>query len=109
MPATYDDKQMKKRLREAVEAKGKALGAVSEAAGFSYGYLAGVLNSDRDPHLGKIIKICENVPVSPIYVIYGYEVPEGGDEILQMIAANPELTPAIVDLLRARLPSADQQ
>jgi len=107
MAAKYEPKKMRSRIADVIRKRGLSLRGVSLGAGLSESYLAGVINSGRDPQLHKLIKVCDFLDISVTWALYGFEVPDGADEILQLIAQNPEVATSIAQLLRAQLEDAE--
>lgn len=101
MTAKYDPEKMRERLKGVLKERGISWRTASTGAGHSVSYLSGVLEKKRDPQLSKIIAVCDYLDISPTWVLYGFDVPEGADEILQLLSEKPELTSSIVTLLRA--------
>ena len=86
MTAKYDPAKMKQRLKSVIEERELSMRSVSLGSGNSESYVAGILASDRDPHLGKLFKVCEYLGLSTTWVLYGFDVPDGADEIFQLIS-----------------------
>lgn len=106
MTAKYDQRQMKKRLKGVIDERELSMRAVSLGSGVSESYIAGILATDRDPHLGKLINICEFLGVSSSWLLYGFDVPDGADEILQLISKHPEMSSTVAALLRSQRDAA---
>ncbi len=65
--------QWRDRLRQAIKASGKSMREVSLAAGAAAGYVHGMLEADKDPTIDKLLAVCDAVPVSAIFVLYGVD------------------------------------
>lgn len=102
MSAKYHPTRMRERLIGLIEERGLSLREVSIGSGSSESYLSGVLKRGRDPQLAKLIAVCDFLDVSVTWVLYGYEVPEGADDIFQLLSEKPELTSAVAALLRGQ-------
>lgn len=61
----------RKRLQEAVDNSGKSMRSVSLAAGCSPGYLYGILTSQKEPTIARLVSLCRVLGVSVPYVILG--------------------------------------
>lgn len=113
MTAKYDPSKMKQRLKSVIEERGLSMREVSLGSGNSESYVAGIISSPRDPHLGKLFNVCEYLGLSTTWLLYGFDVPDGADEILQLIAERPELAASVATLLRAQYgathPQVDHQ
>ncbi|GGX63032.1 hypothetical protein GCM10007385_35200 [Tateyamaria omphalii] len=108
MTAKFDEAKMRIRLKEAVDANDMSQNEISRRSGNSVSYVSGVINGSRDPQVSKLVSVCDVLGVSLIWLLYGFDVPEGADEILQHVAEKPEQTDAVISLLRAQQPAADQ-
>ena len=102
MSAKFDPEKMRKRLLATIKRRGLSLREVSLASGNSESYLSGVLVRGRDPQMAKLLAVCEYLDVSAIWVLYGFDVPDGADEILQLLSKRPELASSLAALLRAQ-------
>lgn len=102
MTLTYDPVLMRKRLKKALEDKGKSMRSVSLASGNGESYLAGVITNGRDPQLSRLIAVCKKLDVSLSWVLYGFDLPKGSEEIFQFLTENPERAEHVAALLRAR-------
>lgn len=102
MTPVYNAEEMRKRLRSVLEEKNISLRVASLGGGQGDSYLAGILapDSERDPQVSKLIAICDFLEVPLSWVLYGYELPDGSDEIFQLLAENPDRLKNIAALLR---------
>lgn len=103
MAVHYDESAMRRRLISVLEDRSLSMREVSLGANLSESYLSGVLKLGRDPQLSKLIAVCEYLEVSVTWALYGYEVPQGADEILMLLQDNPDMTEMIASLLRAKV------
>lgn len=100
MVAKFNPTQMRERLLGVIKERGLSLREVSLGSGSSESYLSGVLNRGRDPQLAKLIAVCDFLGVSTTWVLYGFEIPDGADDIFQLLSEKPELTSSVASLLR---------
>ncbi len=105
MTAKYDPQKMRERLLSAIKQKNLSMREVSLASGNSESYLSGVLIRGRDPQLTKLIGVCDYLGVSITWALYGFEVPDGADDIFQLLSEKPELTSSVAALLRGQVAS----
>lgn len=106
MTIKYDPAGMRARLKHAVQESGLSQNEISLRSGNSVSYVSGVLNQGRDPQMSKIAAVCEILSVSPIWLLYGFDVPDGADEIFQLVADHPDQVESVASLLRAQSSSA---
>jgi len=101
----YDNSRMdntmwRNRLTKAVEDSGKSKRSISLASGNGPGYLHSILKDGKDPTIENLLSICENIGVSAVYVLYGYDVGKEEEELLEALRANPSKRSAILSLLQ---------
>lgn len=96
MDATWRD-----RLSDAIAASGKSRRAVSLGAGLAASYVHGVLVEGKEPTIGNLAAICDAVPVSLAYVLYGHQISDEDLSIISAMQENPDLRDAILSILRA--------
>lgn len=106
MSIKYKPDEMRQRLLGIIEQRKLSLREVSLGSGQSESYLSGVLKRGRDPQLTRLLAVCEFLNVSAVWVLYGFDFPDGADEIFQLITERPELASSVASLLRAQ-PAAD--
>ena len=87
------------RLTKALEESGKSKRSVSLASGNGPGYLHSILTDGKDPTIENLLSICDNIGVSAVYIIYGYDVGKEEAELLEILRANPSKRSAILSLL----------
>jgi hypothetical protein len=97
-----DTQAIRARLVEAVAQSGKSARAVSLAAGLGPGYIHSITKEGKDPTIDNLISVCEAVPVSFLYVVFGIDAPPEDIEILQALQENPDTRQGIISILRAR-------
>lgn len=101
MNSSYDE-AWRARLAEAVKRSGRAERDISLSAGLSHGYLGSILKgAQKMPKFETMLKICEAVPVSPIYVMFGLNVQPGDAEFLELVHRNPKARAAIQEIVNA--------
>jgi transcriptional regulator with XRE-family HTH domain len=88
--------EWRKRLQEAVEKSGKSLRAVSLAAGCSPGYLHGILNSNKEPTLTRLIKLCGVLNVSVTFVALGVAWSPQQERLLLLMSELPDEQKALL-------------
>lgn len=90
----------RERLLKALEESGKSKRAVSLSSGNGPGYLHSILKDGKDPTIENLLSICDALGVSPIYVLYGFDVGREETELLVALKDNPSKRRAILSLLR---------
>lgn len=108
MTIKYDPDKMRERLKQAVEASPLSQNEISLRSGNSVSYVSGVLTGGRDPQMSKISAVCEVLEVSPMWLLYGFDVPDGADEIFQLVSDHPDQVDSVASLLRAQRSSVGQ-
>lgn len=99
------DLSWKMRLEAALETSGKSKRAVSLASGSGPGYLHSVLTEGKDPTIGKLVSICEELNVSASYILYGVNIAPEDEEIIRALADNPGLRDGVTAIIRSKLAS----
>ena len=89
------------RLAAALEESGKSKRAVSIASGNAPGYLHGILAEGKEPTISKLIDVCDAIPVSPVYILYGLDVRPEDHAILEALHRNPRARDGILALIGA--------
>lgn len=80
----------RKRLAEAIEASGKNPRSVSRAAGYSPGYVHGILKEGKDPTLDHLAKVCDAAGASFIKIVLGVDLDPAQERLLRLQADLPE-------------------
>lgn len=80
----------RQRLSEAVEKSGRSERAISLAAGCGHGYLNSILNTEKDPTLPRLVKICAELKVSLTYIVLGIEQTPTQERLLMLLSELPE-------------------
>lgn len=75
---------------------------VSLASGAAAGYLHGVLEAGKDPTVERLLALCDAIPVSAIFVLYGVDAQPGDIAILRALQERPETRQGILALLGAQ-------
>lgn len=57
---------------------------VSIAAGLSEGYLHGILKDGKDPTIGRLVAICDQLDVTVSYVLYAVEMSRNAQTLLRL-------------------------
>tara|TARA_Y100000310_G_C20638556_1_gene792568 strand:- start:361 stop:687 length:327 start_codon:yes stop_codon:yes gene_type:complete len=104
MSAMADSFTMKKdawraRLVEAIEHSGKSARAISTEAGLGPGYVHSIIKEGKDPTVERLLSVCDAVPVSLIYVMYGVDAEPDDIAILRLLQENPDARKGILTIL----------
>jgi transcriptional regulator with XRE-family HTH domain len=92
----------RERLRDVIAASDRSARAISIEAGMSPGYLHGILNEGKDPTLINLLAVCEVLGVSLAYVVHGYLMNHGTEQLLKAWAhLSPEAQKAVLANLDA--------
>jgi len=76
----------RERLAEAVAKSDRSLRSISLKAGMGAGYLHGVLVEQKDPTIGNLAKIADQIGVSLSHIIYGIELGADEERLLRLYA-----------------------
>lgn len=88
------------RLAKALTDKHLSKRGVSTAAGMSPGYVHGLLEEGKEPTVENLLSVCRASGVSEAYVILGYEIPPGTQELFQLwTTASPKTREGILQIL----------
>ncbi len=87
------------RLAEAIRESGKSKRAISLASGNGPGYVHSILSEGKDPTIGKLIAVCEAIPVSVTYVLHGHDITPEDEKLLEHLRNHPSKRDAIQKLL----------
>ena len=87
------------RLSEAVELSGKSARAISLEAKLGPGYVHSILREGKDPTIERLLAICDAIPVSLIYVMYGVDAAPDDITILKLLQENPDARQGILTIL----------
>jgi hypothetical protein len=80
----------RERLARAAEKSGRSLRDISLKAGMGAGYLHGILVEEKDPTIGNMLKIADQIGVSLSHIIYGIELGADEERLLRFYA---QMTP----------------
>lgn len=89
------------RLEEAVAASDKSASALSLEAGTARNYLYSILKEGREPTIAKLLALCDVLKVSPVYLLYGFDVDPETADLIVAIQGNPRAREALLSLLGA--------
>ena len=64
-------KEWRERLREAIERDRRSGRQIGTDAGLSINFVSQVLTSDKSPTVDNLLKLCEALCISPVYVLTG--------------------------------------
>ena len=67
------EKTWRQRFDKAVKRDGRSLRAISKASGLAETALWEMLNTEKEPGIGKLLAICEELKVSTSYILEGIE------------------------------------
>jgi transcriptional regulator with XRE-family HTH domain len=94
--------QWRDRLREAVERKGKSLREISLSAGCGPGYLFDILESTKEPSIGRLMRLADALDVTLPWLLYGTNISAEEERFLRAYAKlSPRQRQAILDLANA--------
>ena len=95
------DDSFRERLSGAIERAGKSARRVSLDAGLGPGYVHSIIKERKDPTIDKLIAICDAIPISLMYVVYGVDASPHDIEILRALRDHPAARDGILAILRA--------
>lgn len=93
------DTGWKKRLIDAIEARGLTPRRVSISAGKGPGYVHSLLGEGKDPSVTNLLMVCEAAGISGAFVIFGLDVDPATEELMRKMQGHPEKRDAILKLL----------
>jgi len=96
------DEAWRERLRAGLAASGKSMRAVSLATGNGQGYVSSILTEGKDPTIENLMAVCDAIPVSLAYVLYGFDITPEDADLLAAMKESPETRDAVLTLLRSR-------
>lgn len=79
-------KGWRERLAKAAEDSGRSLRDISLKSGMGAGYLHSILVEEKDPTIGNMMKIADQIGVSLSHVIYGIELGVDEERLLRLYA-----------------------
>ena len=95
----FDIGSMRQRLEGALREQDRAMSEVSLASGLSASYLHNILKRGQTPAVDKLERICKELSVSMLWVMYGLDVPPGSEEVFEAMRHDPERFWALMKLL----------
>lgn len=75
----------RERLDAAIEKSGKSARAVSIESGNGPGYVHSILREGKDPSVDNLESVCNAVPTSLIFVLFGFDVEPEDEEIIRAV------------------------
>lgn len=91
----------RQRLSAAIDESGKSMNAVSSQAELAPNYVHGILKLNKEPTLDRLLRVCDAVPVSAVWIIHGHEVRPEDEALLRLLHQHPDARQAILALLAA--------
>lgn len=89
-------------MAEAIASSDKSARQISKDAGVAPGYVSGILTENKEPSIARFLRICDEIPANPVYILYGVSAEPGDEEILKALRDNPEARRAILALISQR-------
>lgn len=81
------DSAWRQRLGAALDEKRISMRQASLDAGFAAGYVQSILGPDqKDPGISSLFAICDAAGISPLHVLYGFDVTPEDERIVRVIA-----------------------
>lgn len=96
------DSAWRDRLQDAIDQSGKSKRAVSLASKNGPGYVHSILSEGKEPTVEKLMSVCDAIPISTIYVLFGVNIRPDDLEILKSLEENPESRSGILSILGAK-------
>ena len=94
--------QWRDRLREAVDRSGKSLREISLSAGCGPGYLFDILESTKEPSIGRLMRLADALNVSLPWLLYGTDISREDERFIRALAKlTPKQRQAFLDLANA--------
>ena len=97
--SNFDIESMRERLETAIRDKRRNLSEVSLEAGLSKTYLHNVLRRGQTPSVDKLERVCSVLNISMLWVMYGLEVPDGAEEVFEVMRRDPDRFWAMMKLV----------
>lgn len=89
------------RFKAAVEADGRSLRAISDAAGLGPNYVREMING-KEPGVDKLVRLARTLGVSASYLVTGLEMSAEHEEALERLTRlSPEKQKMVLDLIRS--------
>jgi transcriptional regulator with XRE-family HTH domain len=96
------DDGWRQRLKDAVDASGRSNADIARACGLNRGYFTNIFKEGKEPTIGNLIAIVNELGISVSKILYGYDVSPETEEILGLIEKNPDLRAGILQILRSQ-------
>ena len=91
----------RERLAGSIKEKGRSLRDISLKAGMGAGYLHGILVEGKDPTIGNMAKLVDEIGVSLSFILYGYEMDADSEALLRHFTKlKPSQKRAFLDMAR---------
>jgi transcriptional regulator with XRE-family HTH domain len=78
--------QWRDRLKQALDASGKSMRAVSLEIGCSTSYLFQVISHGKEPTIDRIMRLADALGVSLPWLLYGYEMSHQEEQLLRAVS-----------------------
>lgn len=92
----------RERLLHAVDQSGGSRQDISISAGLGRAYLYGIESEGKVPPVENLTKLCAEIGVSPVYVMFGIRMTPKVQELLDLAMRDQGQLDALLQLLRAR-------
>lgn len=107
LPAFADTARMENsdwrgRLASVIQDKKLSKRSVSLKSGNGAGYVHSILAEGKEPTVDKLRQVCEAIPVSMAYILYGFDVTPEDEKIIAQLHESPETRGAVLTLLGAK-------
>jgi transcriptional regulator with XRE-family HTH domain len=90
------------RLAEEIDRKGMKMRSVSLRAKLGPGYVHSILSAGKDPTIENLLRVCDVLGVSPIYILMGHDVTPEDEAIVSSLHESREVREAVLTLLKQR-------
>lgn len=95
------DQAWRERLGDALKVSGKSKRAVSLSSGNGPGYVHSILVEGKDPTIENLMAVCQAIPVSLAYVLYGFDITPEDADLLAAMKESEATRAAVLTLLRS--------
>ena len=100
--ARMEHETWRHRLNAALKARNISMRQASIRAGAGDGYVQSVLVGGKDPTIDKLRAVCDAVPVSLAYILFGHDITAEDEAIVASLHAGPEVRDAVLTIIRMR-------
>lgn len=90
---------VRQRLNDAIAKSNKSQRQILLDAGLGTSFLHGMLIEGKDPKITSLMKLCDSIGVSLMWVLYGLDASPEVEQILGALSQNPEKLPHLLALL----------